>query len=457
MEKIVNIRVEQIYPHPDNPRKEIGDISELTESIKKNGIMQNLTVIPISALTEESDNQPSAEAISLLSDFYALIGNRRLAAAKEAGIIEVPCKIVSKISKKEQIGIMLEENMQRNDLTIFEQAQGFQMMMDLGETAETIAEKTGFSTTTVYHRLNIAKLNQKELQKKENTDGFQMSLADLYELEKIKDIKTRNKVLKEAKSSRDLAARAQTAARDEKRDENAKAIIKELKKLGVQPAPEKTNWWDNKWEKVKDVDLDKTPKGIKLQGKGPFYYLRSYSTVYILKKAEKKEKKKTKTEPLWEKRENNKKGIKAIVKNMDKRRRQFVLDIIAGTIEPVKEENEIKDAIWESLIEYGSGTYRSTISEFYSKKSYYNCTSEEKEEINKWVDALSVLQQMLVLLCVAMNSIEPFDYFSKFDAGRIEKYIKAQKVLEKYGWFNTDEEQQVLDGTHELYEKQEQQ
>lgn len=43
---IQEINIEQIYPHPENPRKEIGDITELAESIKKNGIMQNLTVIP---------------------------------------------------------------------------------------------------------------------------------------------------------------------------------------------------------------------------------------------------------------------------------------------------------------------------------------------------------------------------------------------------------------------------
>lgn len=435
--QIVFIDPKHIHPHPKNPRKDLGDLTELVESVKKNGIMQNLTIIPM--------EEPG--------EYLALIGNRRSEAARLAELEKVPCCIIEGLSEKDQVGIMLEENMQRNDLTIYEQAQGFQMMLDLGETAETIAEKTGFSTTTVYHRLNIAKLNQEELKKKEDTDGFQMSLADLYELEKIKDIKTRNKVLKEASNSRDLATRAQTAARDEKRAENAKELLKELRKLGVQPAPEKTNWWDSKWERVKDFDLDKAPKGIKIQGKGPFYYLQNYSTMYILKKAEKKEKKKTETDLLWEKRENNKKGIKAIVKNMDKRRRQFVLDIISGTIEPVKEENEIKDAIWELLIEYGSGTYRATILGFYSEKSYYNCTSEEKEEINKWEDSLSVVQQMLVLLCVAMNCIEPFDYFSQFDAGRIEKYIKAQKVLEKYGWFNTDEEQQVIDGTHELYEK----
>ena len=43
---IVNIGLEHIHPHPDNPRKDLGDLTELAESIKKNGILQNLTVIP---------------------------------------------------------------------------------------------------------------------------------------------------------------------------------------------------------------------------------------------------------------------------------------------------------------------------------------------------------------------------------------------------------------------------
>lgn len=57
-DNIINIDIEQIYPHPDNPRKEIGDVTELAESIKKNGIMQNLTVIPghhITSVREKND------------------------------------------------------------------------------------------------------------------------------------------------------------------------------------------------------------------------------------------------------------------------------------------------------------------------------------------------------------------------------------------------------------------
>ena len=43
--QIVNIAIDHIFPHPDNPRKNLGDLTEIAESIKKRGIMQNLTVL----------------------------------------------------------------------------------------------------------------------------------------------------------------------------------------------------------------------------------------------------------------------------------------------------------------------------------------------------------------------------------------------------------------------------
>ena len=170
MNETINIAAEHIRPHPENPRKDLGDLSELVESIKKNGILQNLTVIPV-------ENEPG--------EYMTLIGHRRYAAGTEAGVKEFPCQIAENLTQREQVSIMLEENMQRNDLTIWEQANGFQMMLDLGETEESIAEKTGFSRTTVKHRLNIAKLNKKVLQEKEKDEGFQLALKDLYELENI--------------------------------------------------------------------------------------------------------------------------------------------------------------------------------------------------------------------------------------------------------------------------------
>lgn len=206
MAEIQNISIELVKVHPNNVRKTYNDIEELAESIKAKGILQNLTVVP--------DPQEPGK-------YLTVIGNRRLTAARMAGLETVPC-IVSDMDEKEQTSVMLLENIQRSDLTVYEQAQGFQMMLDLGETEDTIAEKTGFSKKTVRHRLNIAKLDSKTLMEKERQDGYQLSLTDLYELEKIKDVKTRDKILKDSTDSRDLARRAINAQKEQKRQENMK-------------------------------------------------------------------------------------------------------------------------------------------------------------------------------------------------------------------------------------------
>lgn len=97
---IVFIEAEQIYQHPDNPRKDLGDLSELSESIKKKGIMQNLTVIP----GHWDDKKEWHE------DGYTLIiGHRRFAAGKLAEVAEFPCRIVTDMDKKDQVGTMLED------------------------------------------------------------------------------------------------------------------------------------------------------------------------------------------------------------------------------------------------------------------------------------------------------------------------------------------------------------
>jgi ParB family chromosome partitioning protein len=123
--------------------------------------------------------------------YTVIIGHRRLAAAKAAGLDEVPCVIVE-MSEKDQLSTMLTENMQRVDLTVYEQAQGFQLMLDMGDTVEQIAGKSGFSKTTVRKRIEIAKLDEKTLKK---VSDRQLSMADFDELAKLDSINARNKVL----------------------------------------------------------------------------------------------------------------------------------------------------------------------------------------------------------------------------------------------------------------------
>lgn len=460
MERIVNIKVEQIYPHPDNPRKDVGDVAELAESIKKNGIMQNLTVIPISALTEEPDKQPGADEISLLSDFHALIGHRRLAAAKMAGLSEVPCKIVSKISKKEQVGIMLEENMQRNDLTIYEQAQGFQMMLDLGETEDSIAEKTGFSKTTIRHRLNIAKLDQAELKKKEQDDSFQLSLKDLYALEQVGDIKTRNKILKEARDSRDLIWKAQNAVNSEKRQKKIAQFKELFKEADIKAAPKGTEheMWNGKWDVVKEWDIDgkEVPTQLRIsKGDEELFWIVLYErTVKVIKKHVKPKKEVTPEELAKKKRDAEKKRIEEILKNMNARRKDFIMNIINGKIEPLKNEGEIKDEIWRIMMSR-ENIYVSSggVFTFFTGKSCYMCSAEETDAGMKQVAKCSVLHQMLAALSngLSSNNLYLWDYNDNYNESMGNTLIRTYNLLERYGWSFEEEEEQLINGTHGFY------
>ena len=171
---LIYIPVTLLHPHPDNPRKDLGDLTELANSIKEKGIMQNLTVVPRREGT-----------------YTVIIGHRRLAAAKAAGLEEVPC-IITEMSPQDQVATMLLENMQRSDLTLYEQAQGFQMMIDFGESIDTIASKTGLSESTVRRRVKLSELNQDTLKKVSNR---QISIGDLDRLSKIEDENSRNNVL----------------------------------------------------------------------------------------------------------------------------------------------------------------------------------------------------------------------------------------------------------------------
>lgn len=177
--KLQMIAVDKLHPHPDNPRKVIGDVTELAESIKANGILQNLTVVPNN---DDWDDK---------SDFTVVIGHRRLAAAKQAGLTELPCAVVE-MSEKEQLSTMLTENMQRSDLTVYEEAKGCQLLLDLGDTVAEIAEKTGFSESKIRRRVKLCELDEEAFKESQIR---QPTLADYDRLNQIKDIETRNKLL----------------------------------------------------------------------------------------------------------------------------------------------------------------------------------------------------------------------------------------------------------------------
>ena len=275
--QIVYIPVEKIFPHPDNPRKDLGDLTELAESIKVKGVLQNLTVVP------KDDGT-----------YTAVIGHRRRAASELAGLEVVPC-FVTEMSYKDQLETMLLENIQRSDLTIPEQAQGFQMMIDLGESVETISQKTGFSTTTVRRRLDIAKLDKKTLAKV--TSERQISISDLDKLSAIKKISARNDALKQI-GTNNFEYAVNRAIKEQKVKEALPLIRKELAKLENAKEITRSDTYGDKYEsygsRITISDFKKGDVILKKVPKDPiFYVLDEYWNqldFYLKKKKIKKEK-----------------------------------------------------------------------------------------------------------------------------------------------------------------------
>ena len=124
MADITYIPIRQLYPHPDNPRKELGDLSELAASIKENGVYQNLTVIPghylnsreyIAKCVDEGGDAAAAaaawtpKAAWSSEDYTIIIGHRRAAAAQQAGVYELTRDNVE-LARPEQVHTQLIDN-----------------------------------------------------------------------------------------------------------------------------------------------------------------------------------------------------------------------------------------------------------------------------------------------------------------------------------------------------------
>ena len=134
--------IEKIEPNPEQPRTEIGDLSELTSSIKQNGVLEPLLVKP---------NRENGT-------WMIIAGERRWRASNLAGLREVPC-IELDLDDKSIAEIALIENLQRKDLTIWEEADGLAALKEkFGYTQEEIAKKISKSRTTVTESLTIAGL-----------------------------------------------------------------------------------------------------------------------------------------------------------------------------------------------------------------------------------------------------------------------------------------------------------
>lgn len=144
--KVINIEVDKIVPNPNQPRSDFADneLLALAESIKCNGILQPLTVRKV-------------------NDSYELIaGERRLRAAKLCGFLLVPC-IIHELSDRNSAILALVENIQRQDLSFFEEASAIEKLITYyGMTQEDAASKLGKAQSTIANKLRLLRLTDEE-------------------------------------------------------------------------------------------------------------------------------------------------------------------------------------------------------------------------------------------------------------------------------------------------------
>lgn len=253
MDKIEMVPIEYLRHHPDNPRKDLGDLTELADSIRANGILQNLTVV-----SADKDLMSKEDRLCPYQLFWVVIGNRRMEAASMAGVQELPC-VLSDMDHKTQVATMLQENMQRTDLTVYEQAEGFQMMMDLGFTEKEIGEKTGFSTKTVKDRLKLTKLNKKGFAEAVNQGATIMELVEITKLESKKD---QADVL-EVAGTENFRQRLMDRLTKQEFEKNKKRLLPVLKEY-MKELPDSERY-SSKWERVwnKDFQMDGSEEDLR--------------------------------------------------------------------------------------------------------------------------------------------------------------------------------------------------
>ena len=445
---VVNMPIEYLVPHPQNPRKDLGDLEELTASIKENGIYQNLTVIPINE--EAPDEEPK---------YMVVIGHRRLEAAKRAGLKEVPCAIVRDLSETRQLQIMLLENMQRSDLTVYEQAQGFQQLLDFGMDIEDISQQSGFSKRTIRRRLEIAKLDQNKL--KEISSTRQLSLKEFDALAKIKNLEARNEAMEKI-GTNDFSLAVTRAMDKEKLAAAMQVFLADMKRLGIKKFPDSANKYSSKYRRVGGfLDLyeyEETKEKIPKETAGLYYeasyprkvefYVKETKKAKIIEKSAKELEKEKRIKEAWFK-------VDAMAATHYELRKAFV-ENLKGT---AKQREAVYMGAY-SLIVLRSITYMSwgDISKEAGIDDKYFDPRRDEKAVKLAYESYDNTQQCIDVIYKLFNDSEKEFYANDYRARYPEyKFNPRLEVmyhwLTKLGYLMSSEEKLIAAGTHEIFQQ----
>ncbi|MFQ6038714.1 MAG: ParB/RepB/Spo0J family partition protein [Candidatus Aminicenantales bacterium] len=169
------ISIDLIDPSAQQARNELGDIRELTQSIKEKGVLEPILV------------RPKAGRYEIIA------GERRFVASKKAGLKEMPC-IEMSVEDNEALELALIENLQRKDLDVFEEADGLKALTEIyGYSHHDIAQKIGKARSTITEIIHISRIpsDVRNLCKKYDI----MSRSTLIEISKQKNVENMKRLV----------------------------------------------------------------------------------------------------------------------------------------------------------------------------------------------------------------------------------------------------------------------
>jgi ParB/RepB/Spo0J family partition protein len=219
--------IDQLVPAEDNFRGPVGDVSELAESIRAVGILQHLVVTP------KADG-----------GYRLVFGHRRLEAARQAGLTEVPAEIRD-YSDAERFTAMFAENYGRKDLSPLQEARAYQAMLELTDgkgrkvfTQRSLAKRLGVGQAKISNYAGIFKLPERVVAMLEQGELTVTEAVLLVRLAKHPDRveAALAEYRRQSHKDMDLAVRSQQA--DLEREERVEQVRHDLQAAGVRLAPD---------------------------------------------------------------------------------------------------------------------------------------------------------------------------------------------------------------------------
>lgn len=342
---------------------------------------------------------------------------------------------------------MLLENMQRNDLTLYEQAEGFQMMLDLGESVSDISEKTGLSTTTVRRRVKLLDLDKEKFRQSVERGA---TLSDYIELEKIEDVDLKNSVL-EAIGTSDFKWKLQSAIDKEQANKNREVLIAELAKF-AKPVDDTAGlryirgYYEYELRK-KNFTVEKRDDAESVE----YFYIVANGDVVLYKKQDdvSQNDEKPNTESIRRHKE-----LKAITKRAYKLRSDFVKEI----------SNAVAKKNLTTIIEYNMASiiwsFHSCLpdiedyTDFIGENPIIKDAAKEDDIMAAFIKNKIAAEPEKSLLNVTwlMLDNEYETYYDWNEQYRCNKQLDlTYELLEKLGYEISEEELALKNGTHELF------